>query len=225
MTGTDGTSWEHFYKRFSGNGEYMNLEAVEDLIAIAMHPCRDYCAYDSYYDDVPPDAWHEPAAAAAHDPIPGPAVIRRASACLIDYAHGPGEATRRFLGGVGTDMLVDLLALGNAAIRLGTVDEDDLLEVICASRNCFARLRGLPDIATNTDIASLFRLLQSPAALHAVMLQSEHDEILRVLLGCVKCLLLELTLPQRTPSPADHAAKAEVLMDSNLTLIGAVGST
>lgn len=202
-------AWLAYYTR-SLDGEFINLAAIEDLLLSSTSPC------DSYYTDV--------------DEIPETQCFRRVPTAeqvrlafqqiLVAATHD--ECSKEAVHSCCGDLLLEVLQLGDAARRFGLwYDEDDLFSCVAAARQSAPDLMTITGLRGDTNIDILLHLLQTPEQLHAVLTDNAHVDVLAVLVGCVKHLLLELTLPSRTQSPADFAIKSEVLLKSSIALVGA----
>lgn len=219
-TSTDDGSWHTYLRRFSGeSGEWINLSAIEgiprqwDVLADTSGVAGPAVGFDSYYGDVPADCSLDSA-------IPSCEVLRKAFQVLDAWVQTADEEDKRKAATICSDLLVELVQLGTAAIRQGQYADDDLLEVVQSARHSGPAVASFMGLDNEPNVVALLRLLLNPIFLHNFLLRAEHKAALEVLVACLKNLLLELTLP-RTPSPADHAAKAEVLMRGSLAIVGA----
>lgn len=203
-----------------GDGVFFNLQAIEDLIAGADTLSFVDSEYDAYYDVIPSEN-----EAPCMRSVPSAARVRAAWQRLAARVATDHEVRSVLVEGGCTDMLVEVIQLGVDAQRLGTIDDNDLTGVVVAARACARGLVDATSLASDADVESVLDLLRSPDKLRAVLTLRDHIDVLEVLVQCAKNLMIELSLPVRTPSPDEHAARSEALLASSLALVGAVSTT
>ena len=203
-----------------GDGVFFNLQAIEDMISGGDTLSFVDSEYDAYYDVVPSEN-----EAPCMRSVPSAARVRAAWQRLAARVAADDNVRSALVDGGCTDMLVEVIQLGVDAQRLGTINENDLTGVVVAARACARGLVDATSLASDADVESVLHLLRSPDKLRAVLTLRDHKDVLEVLVQCAKNLMIELSLPVRTPSPDEHAARSEALLASSLALVGAVSTT
>lgn len=202
--------------------DFVNLSLVEELLGDAAR------ATDHYYDEI-----RSPCYLSLDSPrsgcfgrglamgslFPAPETFRRG--CHLLLAELDDDLVKHRVAGVASDLFVEVIQLGSAALRLGAYAEEDLNHCVDAARHATPKILALTGLADDGDVVAVLRLLQSPARLHTLLVNKEHGHLLSLVVMCFRNLMLSLVHEARSPSPADLAAKSEVFHESSLAVVGA----